>query len=89
MKTHRRVRHIAMHARTVPVGGLPETPRTDPMVRTTRGILILALLLGGLGAEATELSGHGSAGHASAHQLAGKIRLTASTSHISNRPWIY
>jgi hypothetical protein len=40
------------------------------------------------------LSGHDSAGHASAHQQTGNIRLAASASttstvRISNRPWIY
>jgi hypothetical protein len=88
MKTHRRVRYVAMHARTVPVEGLPETPRTDPMVRATRGILILALALGGLGADAAASSGHGSADHAVSHQPAGNIHLTAST-HAASKPWIY
>lgn len=87
MKTHRRVRYVAMHARTVPFEGLPETPRTDPMVRTARGILVLALALGSLGAEAAA-AGHGSTDHASSHQPTGNTRLTAST-HAASKPWIY
>jgi hypothetical protein len=91
MKTHRQTPHVAKHARTVPARGQAGAPRTDPVVRTTGGILVLAFALGSLGAGVTELSGHGSAGHASAHQQADNIRLAASAStiRISNRPWMY
>jgi hypothetical protein len=89
MKTHRQTLHVAKHARTVPAKGQSGTPRTDPVVRATGGILVLAFALGSLGAEVTELSGHGSAGHASAHQQTGNIHLAASTVRISGRPWIY
>jgi len=88
MKTHRRVRYVAMHARTVPVEGLPETPRTDPMVRTTRGILIMTLVLGGVGADAAVSSSHVNADHASSHQPAGHIHLAAGNRAVSG-PWIY
>ena len=88
MKTHRRVRYVAMHARTAPAEGLPETPRTDPMVRTTRGILILTLALGSLGADALVSASHVNADHASSSQPAGHIHLAAST-HAASKPWIY
>jgi hypothetical protein len=88
MKAHRQAPHVAKHARTVPAKGQTGVPRTDPAVRTTGGILVLAFALGSLGAGVTELSAHG---HASAHQQAGNIRLAASTSgvRISSRPWMY
>jgi hypothetical protein len=91
MKAHRQTPHVAKHARTVPAKGQAGAPRTGPVVRTTGGILVLAFALGSLGAELTELPGHGSAGHASAHQQAGNIRLAASAGgvRISNRPWMY
>lgn len=91
MKTHRQTLHVAKHARTVPAKGQAGAPRTDPVVRTTGGILALAFALGSIGAGVTELSGHGGAGHASTHQRAGNVRLAASASgvRISHRPWIY
>ena len=94
MKTHRWILHVAIQPRTVPVDGLPEALRTDPLVRTARGVLIVALALGSLGADAAASSGYGSAGHANAHQPAGNIRLAASANtissgHLSNRPWMY
>jgi hypothetical protein len=91
MKAHRQPPYVAKHARTVPAKGQAGAPRTDPVVRTTGGILALAFALGSIGAGVTELSGHGSAGHASAHQQAGNVRLAASASgvRISNRPWMW
>ena len=92
MKTHRQTLHVAKHARTVRAKGQAGTPRIDPVVRATGGILVLAFALGSLGAEVTELSGHGSGGHASAHQQTGNIRLavsTTSTVRSSDRPWMY
>jgi hypothetical protein len=92
MKTHRQTLHVAKHARTVPAKGQAGAPRTDPVIRATSGILVLAFALGSLGAEVAELSSHGSAGQASAHQQTGNIRLAASTTstvHKSHRPWMY
>ena len=91
MKTHRQTLHVAKHARTVLAKGQAGTPRIDPVVRATGGILVLAFALGSLGAEVTELSGHGSGGHASAHQQTGNIRLAVSTTTVrsSDRPWMY
>jgi len=88
MKTHRRILHDVMPARTVPVQGLAGALRTGPPIRTARGILILALALGGLGADAAASSGHGSADHANSHQLVGNIHLAA-TGHAARKPWIY
>ena len=94
MKTHRQTLHVAKHARTVPVGLPTGTPRTDPLVRATRGILVLAFALGSLGTDVAVSSGFGTADHLSAHPSAGSIRLaanvsTASSGTITNRPWMY
>lgn len=89
MKTHKRILHGVIPARTVPAGSLAGSLRTDPPARATaRGILILVLALGGLGAGAAASPGHGSAGHPSSHQRAGTILLAAGTSQARG-PWIY
>jgi hypothetical protein len=77
MKTHRWILHAAIQA------------RTDPLAWAARGILILALVLGSLGAVAAASSGYGSGDHASAHQPAGNNRLAASSGHIIDVPWMY
>jgi len=93
MKTHRQTLHVAKHARTVPAEGLTGASRTDPMVRATRGILILAFALGSLGTEVAVSAGFGTVDHVSAHPSAGNIRLAANVSTASpsivNRPWMY
>jgi hypothetical protein len=91
MKTQR---YVPMHARTIPADGPTGALRTDPPVRAVRGFVILALVLGGLGADAAATSGYGSSDHASAHQPAGNISLGAgsyalSPRHITGRPWMY
>jgi hypothetical protein len=92
MKTHRRIPHAVMQARTVPVECPTGALRTDPLGQTARGILILTLVLGGLGGGAAATSGYGSGDHASAHQPGGDIRLGASAYPISSsrsNPWMY
>ncbi len=94
MKTHRRILHVVVPARTVPVEGLTGALEADPLVRAARGILILAVILGSLGADAMVSSGYGSASHASAHQQAASVRLAASahpigSGHSANSPWMY
>ena len=94
MMTHKWMLHVVIPARTVPVEGSVGALRVDPLVRAARGILILAVVLGSLGTDATVSSGYGSAGHASAHQPAGNIRLAASaypigSGHMTNIPWMY
>jgi len=87
MKTRKRIPHVAKHARTVPVEGLAGAPRTDPLARTARGIFILTLVLGSIGADAAASSGSSSADHAGTHQPASNIRLTAA-GHTAS-PWMY
>ncbi len=90
MKTHRQTPHVAKHARTVPAEALTGGSRTDPVVRATRGILILAFALGSIGTDVAASSGFGTVDHVSAHPSAGNIRLaSASSIRISNRPWMY
>ncbi len=96
MKTHRSLWHVIMRAGG-PVGSARhEPPRGTVRARATRGILVLALMLGSLGAAGLALPGHGSAGqaHAGVHQPAGGLILSAgaySTSSYSAyyRPWMY
>ena len=83
-----------MQTRTAPLGEFPEGVRTDLLAQATRGILVLALVLGSLGADAAASSGPGSADHTSAHQPSGDIRLALSVQPINPRrtspdPWMY
>jgi hypothetical protein len=96
MNTHRWIPHVVTQARTVPVETLTGAQRADPLVQAARRILILALVIGSLGADAAAWSGYASVGQASAHQPAGNIRLAASVSpislspsHITDSPWMY
>jgi hypothetical protein len=97
MKTHRWIPHVVTQERIDPVETLTGARRPDPLSQATRRILILALVLGSLGAEAAAFSGYASAGQADAHQPAGAISLAARVSpanhstgksSISN-PWMY
>jgi uracil DNA glycosylase len=92
MKAHRSLRHVIMRT-SGSVGSAPRELSTRTVrAWARRGILVLALVLGCLGAAA---SGHGSAGHvqASAHQPADNLALSADASSISSGhtrlPWMY
>lgn len=96
MKTHRSLWHAAMRAGGWAGSARHEAPKGAVRVRVTRGILVLALVLGGLGGAALALPGHGSAGHvqAPAHQPASDLvhpAAASSTSSVSalRRPWMY
>jgi hypothetical protein len=95
MKTHRWIPHVVMQERTDPAETLTGVQRTDPLAQATRRILILALVLGSLGADAAAFSGYASADQANAHPSAGNISLTAKGSPISHSigsisdPWMY
>ena len=89
MKTHKWILPADMQARIGPAESQAGVTRTDPPRRAARGILILALVLGGLGAEGTVTAGHGTAGQASAHHAAGANRAAASiylTSSVRVKP---
>jgi hypothetical protein len=92
MKTHRSILPVAMQSRPAPRHALPGPTRPDPLVRTTRGMLILAVVLGSLGVEAAATSGH-TGDHVSGGQAA-NIRLTASayqdtSSSVTPHTWMY
>jgi hypothetical protein len=94
MKTHRWILHVTIPARTVTADGSSGALRTRPLIwAATRGILILAIVLGGLGAEAAASSGH-SGDHAGPHRQVGEIRYATSSyavgsGYIKNGPWMY
>jgi hypothetical protein len=72
-----------------PAEGLAEVSQADPPRRAARGILILALVLGGLGAEGAVASGHSTGDQASAQHAAGGNRPAASvylTSSVRVKP---
>ena len=66
------------HARIGPAEGLAEVSRADPPRRAARGVLILALVLGGLGAEGAVTSGHSLGDQASTQHAADANRPAAS-----------
>src|SRR5215475_15728016 len=70
MGKHRRILHDLTPARTVPIQGLAGSLRADPPIRAARGILILTLAAGSLGAGAAASAALISADHASSHQPA-------------------
>ena len=89
MKTHKWIPPVDMQARTGPAQSQAGVTRTDPPGRAARGILILALVLGGLGAEGAVTPGHGTGDQASAHHAAGNNRPGASaylTSSVHAKP---
>ena len=77
MKTHKWIPPVNMQARTDPAQSQAGVTRTDPPGRAARGILILTLVLGGLGAEGAVTPGHGTGDQASAHNAAGDNRPAA------------
>jgi len=89
MKTHRWIPHVVTQER-VPVEALTGTQRTDPLTQASRRILILALVLGSLGADAAAVAGYTSADHANAHLAAGNVSLVANTSpNSTGKSWMY
>ncbi|HEV2374396.1 MAG TPA: hypothetical protein VGS19_19830 [Streptosporangiaceae bacterium] len=93
MKTHTWLPHVANQAETVPVKRSSKTLRTAPLGRVGRGVVILALVLGGLGVGAVESSAFASTGHVGAHHQGSSVRQAgAHAKHsqpISRKPWMY
>lgn len=95
MDTHRSLWHAVMQAAGSASGAHRAVARGTVRARAARRILVLALVLGGLGAAALTLPGHGSAGQAgaSAHQRAARPGLSTAASTITSnavtRPWMY
>jgi len=89
MTTHQWIPPVLMQARIGPAESPAVVTRTDPPGRAARGILILALVLGGLGAEGAIASGHGTGDQASAHNAASGNRPAASaylTASVHTKP---
>jgi hypothetical protein len=83
MKTHRSSWHVIMQTGGS-VGGVHRAPsKRTVRARATRGILVLALTLGGLSVAVLALLGHATAGqaHAGVHQPANSRPLAG--------PWMY
>lgn len=85
MKTYRSLRHMIIRAEGVHARPRHESPEGTARTRTTRKILVPALVLAGLGAAAAS-PGHGAAGHdqASTHHPTDPIHVT-----MVIKPWIY
>ena len=76
MKSHKWLSHAITRV-SRPVRNTPGKPSTGrARVWATRGILVMALVLGGVGAVVAALSSHGSVGHVSS------VRIM----HV---PWMY
>lgn len=93
METHRSLQYVTMRTGE-PAGRHRREPWWAFRSRVTRGILVLALVLGSLGATAPAWLGHGGAGHvhASAHQPARGHHRSAGAGWASPcicRPWMY
>ena len=94
MKTHKWIPPVNMQAQTDPAQNQAGVTRTDPPGRAARGILILALMLGGLGAEGAVTPGHGTSDQASSYFAAGNNRPGASayltsSGHAKLNAWMY
>ena len=74
MTTHQWIPPVPMQARIGPAGSQAEVTRTDPPGRAARGILIMALVLGGIGVEGAVTSGHSTGDHVPAHHAASSNR---------------
>jgi hypothetical protein len=78
------------HTGIGPAEDLAEVSRVDPPRRAARGILILALVLGGLGAEGATIAGHSTGDQASTQHAAAGNRPAASayltSSSVRARP---
>jgi hypothetical protein len=93
MGKHRRTSHVTRCVRTVQAKGLIKAPQNVSLGRATGGMVALALVLGGVGAEAAAASTHGG-DHANAGQPGGTSRIgtshtLASPDGVSQRPWMY
>lgn len=93
MGKHRRTSHVARRVRAVQGEGLIKAPQNVSLGRMTGGAVALALVLGGIGAEAAA-SAHGGSDQIGAGQRAGEGHVGAShqlagPNVISQRPWMY
>ena len=84
--------HQSKHARISPAECPVQVSRADPPRRAARGVLIMALVLGAIGAEGALTSGHGPSDQASTQHAAGGNRPAASaylTSSVRVKPDVF
>jgi hypothetical protein len=94
MGKHRRTSHAAKYVRAVHAEGLIKTPQNVSLGRVTGSAVALALVLGGVGAEAasaatTHGGDHVGAGKSVRGHHVGTSHLLVSTNAVSQRPWMY
>ena len=94
MKTHRWLRHIVIRTSGSDRGAHAKPATGTVHAWAARGILILALVLGSVGAVVATSSSHGSDGHANARPPAGNVNRPAGTyplnsGHFVSMPWMY
>ena len=82
------------HTRIGPAESPAQVSRVDPPRRAARGVLILALVLGGLGAEGAVTSGHSLGDQASTQHAADANRPAASayltsSGHVTANPYMW
>jgi len=95
MKTQGQISRVAMQPRTVTAGASAGAHRADPWFKTTRGVAILVLLVGSLGAATAESLSH-SGGDAGAGHGASTVKVTHAhpapppgLGAVTSRPWMW
>lgn len=92
MKTLRSQRHMTRTSRLMGPrfadGARPLATKGRARTRAARGLIVLALVLGGLGGAALGSLGHGSPGHLG-HSPASAHARAVTLSSGSNHPWMY
>jgi hypothetical protein len=82
MKAHNWPPNVTIPAQSTSAESLTAAPQAYPLGRATRGVIVLAILLGGIGAEAAVASGTVSVNHSGASPA-------ANTALSTQRPWMY
>ncbi len=93
MKTHRSLWHVIIRVCGSADGAHSKAPAGEARAWVKRGIVVLALTSGGLGAAVLASPAHSSAvhvhAHATAHQPAGTSPGAGNTLSTYSRPWIF
>jgi hypothetical protein len=93
MGKHRRTSQAAWYVRAVHGEGLTKAPQNVSLGRMTGGMVALAIVLGGLGAEAAAAAHvggeHNGAGQKTGSGSVGASRQLADPGVVGQRPWMY
>jgi hypothetical protein len=84
MKSQRQISRAGMQPQTATAGSVG-AHRAAPWFKTTRGVTILAIALGSVGAATAVSVDHASAGHSGAHHVTSTVHASSG----NKRPWIY